>query len=427
MPDLADSDADGTLQPAGLRPASREVRSIRAWLIEQALDGPTAAAIMEQFCLRLREAGVPIGRGRVIWPTLHPLFAAETVLWQFGEGISSNPFVHQDRDSPEWKRSPAKWMIEEGKIFFRRRLDEGQRPHAFPVLEELEAEGYTDFIATFTPIFGEAVKPVRTRGNFGLYVTWSTREPGGFSDADVEALRQLRQLFALVLKSAIQPRLTANIANTYLGPTIAREVLSGQIQLGSGRHTRSLVWYSDLRNSTHFAETLIEADFLHLLNDYFDCVARPAVEAGGEVLAFIGDAVLAIFPLLPEEEEHGGSLAAASRAATGAAAAALVAAKEMNERRAAKGQSELFFGIAMTVGDVRLGNIGIPQRLSFSVIGPAVNEAARIEKMTKSLPSAVLATKAVTCGEPEAWRSIGTHALDGLQDPVELFAFSAAR
>ena len=201
-------------------------------------------------------------------------------------------------------------------------------------------------------------------------------------------------------------------------------MLSGQIQLGSGSRTLALVWYSDLRNSTRFSETLDEASYIDLLNDYFGCVADAALEAGGEVLAFIGDAVLVIFPI---ERQDGhpldpAAVVSVSRAGTAAARAARVAADVVNADRHKRGVEPIRFGVAMNIGEVMFGNIGIARRLSFSVIGPTVNEVARIEKMTKTLGSRVLATRAVAETDPGSWQAIGPHPLAGLENPLELYA-----
>jgi adenylate cyclase len=272
------------------------------WLIDRALAEHPLSETFEQFCVRLKAIGLPIARGRATWPTLHPLFSAETMLWREGRELEFKQFPHQDEDSEEWRESPARWMLDNGIVIMRRRLAGDDPQLDFPLLRDLEADGYTDFLALRTPLSGEVHEVSRERDAFGLYVTWASDRPNGFSDEDVGALLRIQRFFAVAAKTALQPRMTENIANTYLGETVGRQVLAGQIKLGSGRRTRALVWYSDLRNSTHFSETLPESDYIDLLNDYFSCVAEAALDAGGEILAFIGDAVLAIFPV-PDEDE----------------------------------------------------------------------------------------------------------------------------
>ncbi|BDA82558.1 adenylate cyclase [Aureimonas sp. SA4125] len=403
------------------------VERIGDWLIEQALADSPFPGTFRQFCLRLRSIGIPVVRARVIWPTLHPLFRAETLLWHLDEPLEFQQFNHQDRESEAWKQSPIRWMLEEDVTVMRRRLTGPDPQLDFALLEELAGEGYTDFLGIRTSFTGSrpALRP-DGRADFGLHVTWVTERRSGFSDADIGALQRLQPYFAVACKTAIQPRMTANITDAYLGPTVARQVLSGQIQLGSGSHTLALVWYSDLRDSTRFSETLDETRYLALLNAYFGCVATAAIEAGGEVLAFIGDAVLAIFPIKGEGCEVGETLDDVVRAATEAAHQARAAVAALNATRQADGERPIGFGIAMNIGEVMFGNVGIPRRLSFSIVGPTVNEAARIEKMTKTLGTGVLATHAVAATDPSAWTSVGAHLLAGLEHPVELYALLEA-
>ena len=400
------------------------VDRIGDWLLEQALADSSIVETFKQLCARLQAIGIPVARGRVTWPTLHPLFRAETLLWKEGERMAFQQFDHQDRVSEAWSVSPIKWMLDHDITVMRRRLTGPDPQLDFSLLQELADEGYTDFFAIRSSISGEPTQISRQRDDFGVYVTWSSIRANGFSDGDLDALERLQRYFAIACKAALQPRMTANITNTYLGPTVAKQVLSGQIQLGSGSRTLALVWYSDLRNSTRFSETLDEASYIDLLNDYFGCVADAALEAGGEVLAFIGDAVLVIFPI---ERQDGhpldpAAVVSVSRAGTAAARAARVAADVVNADRHKRGVEPIRFGVAMNIGEVMFGNIGIARRLSFSVIGPTVNEVARIEKMTKTLGSRVLATRAVAETDPGSWQAIGPHPLAGLENPLELYA-----
>ncbi|KQT64252.1 MULTISPECIES: adenylate/guanylate cyclase domain-containing protein [unclassified Aureimonas] len=399
------------------------------WLIDQALITPPIVVTFQQLCVRLQAIGVPVARARLTWPTLHPLFRAETVLWRQGEQTEFQQFNHQEDRSEAWSLSPIAWMLENDVTVLRRRMTGREPLLDFPLVEELHAEGYTDFVAIRTALSDGAPELDRGSPNFGIYVTWTTERPQGFTDEDIDALQRVQRAFAVACKSAIQPQMTANITNTYLGPTVSREVLAGQIQLGSGSRTHALVWYSDLRNSLHYSETLDEAAYLELINQYFGVAATAAIDEGGEVLAFIGDAVLAIFPIAPSDSPviDPQAILEATEAATRASRSALAAGEALNVERAKSGLGPIRFGIAMNIGDVRFGNIGTPRRLSFSVIGATVNEVARIEKLTKVLGASVLATEAVAAGDPEAWTPIGEHLLVGRQDAMPLFALKEAK
>jgi adenylate cyclase len=386
------------------------------WLVRQALAETPLDLMVEGLAEKLILSGVPVERCRMTWSTLHPLFGSETVLWAVGRGSSTERFLHQVESSTEYLRSPIKWMLDERIGFLRQRLDV-PGPLAFDLYDELRTDGYTDIIGLRTELLiGQSILPQRG-DDIGLYVTWATRAPGGFHDTVAETLRHLQWYMALVCKLGIYPRLITSVTDAYLGPTIAREVLSGRIRLGSGSQVRALVWYSDLRNSTGLAEELGEDHYITLLNDYFDCTGRAAVEAGGEILAFIGDAVLAIFPI----DEDTVTQHQAIEQGVSAARAARRVREEVNARRKEVGDVELDFGIALCVGEVRLGNIGIRQRLSFSVIGPSVNEAERIEKETKRLGVPVLTTHEVARDHSLGWREVTRVNLRGTHHETALY------
>jgi adenylate cyclase len=403
---------------------SKDILAVSEWLVDAALHESDIGDLLAGLCERLIGLGIPVDRSRLSWPTLHPLFEAESVLWRVAGGIEVGSFPHQDVDSEEWRRSPIKWMIDNDASVLRRRLEEASPLDDFPLIAELKEQGYTDFVAHYLSTFPRHSRFRWRNENFGIYVTFASRRPGGFETADLDTLQHLLRPLGLACKSAIYPRLMINVTDAYLGPTVAREVLGGQIMLGAGTRTRALVWYSDLRSSTHFSETLDEADYLNLLNVYFECVGRPAIDAGGEILTFIGDAVLVIFPIETGDEDTARRTA---RAAIQAAAAARAGAERLNAGRTGAREPPIRFGIALHIGDVRFGNIGLAQRLTFSVVGSTVNEVTRIEQMTKTLPATVLASDAVASLTPEDWHSVGNHHLRGMAQPMELFGLRTDR
>ena len=230
-------------------------------------------------------------------------------------------------------------------------------------------------------------------------------------------MQRIQRSLAIACKTVIQARISRNIAEAYLGRETGRRVLAGSIRLGDGEQTRALVWFSDLRSSTRLAETMPSNEFLELLNVYFECAARPAIAAGGEVLAFVGDAVLAIFPVTDDAE-----MPALTRRVTGALWESLAMSDAVNVERLKKGLEPIRYGIGLNTGTVMYGNIGVPERLAFSAVGPTVIEVARVEKLTKGIGARVLATRAIASVEPQFWRSMGEHLLEGVGSRQELFA-----
>lgn len=393
------------------------ITEINEWLVDQALGEPDIVTMFEQLCGRIHAIGIPIGRARVAWPTLHPLFEAETILWTRNQETEFEQFVHQDSASESWLRSPMKYMFDHDLNVIRRRLEGSSKLLDFPILEEVAAQGMTDYLVIRT-IFSIR-KVTAGAGTLGIICTWAADRTGGFTDAELAALKRIQSRFAVACKTAIQSRIARNISETYLGREAGSRVLAGSIRRGDGNETRAVVWYNDMRNSTALADTMPGKEFIQLLNEYFDCTATPIMEAGGEVLDFIGDGVLAIFPYNnPDEQKK------AVEAATTALQNVLAARESLNERRARQGLFPIRFGIGLNTGTVMFGNIGISRRLAFSVIGPTVNEVSRIEALTKATGLDALATREIVDLHSEKWVSIGHQRLSGVSEEMELFTFT---
>ncbi len=395
------------------------ISPIREWLIDQALGNPDVVELFTTLCMRISSVGIPITRARLFWPTLHPLFQAETVSWDQGSESFLEQFVHQDEASDDWNKSPLKYLIDNDLDVIRRELTGANKLVDFELLEGLEQKGFTDFIAMSTDLEGTSFRTREGGNESGIMVTWSTNSPGGFSDEDLVALQKIQRRFAVACKVLIQARIASNIAHTYLGERAGGSVLDGQIRRGDGQTTQAVIWYSDLRNSTHLAETMPAEEYFDLLNSYFTATAQPILDNGGEILDFIGDAVLGVFPYNTKSE-----LDAASKAAIKALGSTCELATQINSERIKNGMEAFDFGVGVNVGEVMFGNIGIPSRLAFSVIGPAVNEAARIEALTKKLKRKILVGKSFAELSPNSWKSLGEHKLQGVAQPIEIFDFS---
>lgn len=272
----------------------------------------------------------------------------------------------------------------------------------FPLLEELRADGGTDYVA-FAVSFGPGLYN-------GMAGSFATDRPDGFSEDHIRALLGLRVPLGVAMKMRVQGDIARNVVRTYLGPRAGLRVLNGQIQRGDGETIPAALWYSDLRGSTALADTLPSDAFIALLNDYFEASAGAVLDHGGEILGFIGDAVLAIFPA-----EGGG---AEERAACARAIAASDEAAErmavLNEARASTGAEALSFGLGLHFGEVMFGNIGVADRLSFNVIGQSVNEVCRLEELTRENGGAVLASAAFAQRIDAEWPVVGERILRGI-------------
>ena len=390
------------------------VSGINEWLADQALSEPDIVGMFEGLCHRLRAIGIPLARARLTWPTLHPLFQAETILWSREDGTEFEQFLHQDNMSDAWHESPMKYMLEHDISVMRRNLDGPNALFDFPVLKDVMEQGMTDYLVVSTAFTGHTnTQHIKSRG---IFVTWSADRAGGFSNNEIESLQKIQRRFAVACKTVVQDRISHNIVETYLGTKAGEQVLNGAIRRGDGDTTNAVVWYSDLRNSTALADTMPGDEYLKLLNTYFEATAGPVIEAGGEVLDFIGDAVLAIFPFENESEKN-----KAVCAATCALRRSLDASEKIDVQRKKDGLPAIKFGVGMNVGSLLFGNIGVPQRLSFSVIGPTVNEVARIETMTKVVGKPILVTKEVAEFEADSWQLLGNYTLQGVSQKIDLY------
>jgi len=215
-----------------------------------------------------------------------------------------------------------------------------------------------------------------------------------------------------------------DLLKSYLGERTSEQVLAGHTKRGEGEKIHAVIWLCDLRDSTRLSESVPVEDFFRSLNDFFDCSAGAVLAHGGEILSYIGDSVFAIFAIGGTERP----LREACFREEGACAAALAAARDarssvdaLNERRKAKGEPPLDFGLALHVGDVMYGNLGVPQRMQFTVIGAAANEAARLAGMCKNLERWVLVSSAFPKCFPGQMASLGHHAMRGLDTPQEIF------
>lgn len=386
------------------------IEDIEAWLIDKALGDPDIVILFQRLCERLVGVGVPLDRAALSWPTLHPLFRAEQIFWTNSDGAHLEQHSHANRHSDAWLRSPFYYVIQRQLVMFRRRLSGEGAMADFDVLKDFQTQGFTDYLMTSSDFRIGEVKAFEDQRT-GTLASWATKREGGFTDGDIRALARIQKSFAVACRVAIQRRVTTNLVNTYLGPTAGAKALSGDIQRGDGERIRAVVYYADLRGSTRMANDLGADDYLALLKSYYDCVAQPVLEEGGEILDYIGDAVLAIFPVRGDT-----GLPEAARAATRAMEKALMLREESADK------DRMRFCISIACGDVMFGNVGVSERLSFSVIGTIVNQVSRMDDISKELGRSVLVTPEIANVDQKNWVSLGEQALAGIAKPVELFA-----
>jgi adenylate cyclase len=381
------------------------VEPVIDWLIDGARPARLPQEVLLGLCRRLVACGLPLYRVAVFVTTLHPNVAGRGFFWREGRDEVEVGEVGYDVFSTDlYLRNPVRDVVAT-KAEVRRRIADPACPADFPLLEDLRAEGVSDYLAIPLDFINGEVH----------VASFTTRREGGFSDAMIAALRRIRPPLARIAEVFALMRTARNLLDAYLGQQAGEKVLRGQIKRGDGQEIHAVIWFCDLRNSTPLADSMSREAFLQLLNDYFECMVDPILERKGEVLRFIGDAALAIFPVgeVPVAEACTRAVAAAKHAMARMAA--------LNTRREGFGAPPLGFGIGLHLGDVMYGNIGTPTRIEFTVIGAAANEAARIEALCKTLKVDLLVSERVARHLPGEWKSLGRHALRGVGNEIELF------
>ncbi|WP_085902742.1 adenylate/guanylate cyclase domain-containing protein [Kiloniella majae] len=389
------------------------IGSVVDWVMAQALRDTTIEELFEGCCLRLRSAGLPIARGYIAFRTLHPLYSAMGLTWELGNGVKTVGMSHESSGSEEWRRSPFYFMLSKEIGLLRRRLVGEGAIHDFKLMEDLRDDGYTDVLCYAIHFDQESLGDTDGRGILG---TWSSDIKAGLSDTDIKSLIRVQNRLAVACKVIITSQIAHNISTTYLGRNAGQRVLKGQIQRGDGEKIHAVIWYSDLRNSTALADMMPEEDYLDLLNGYFESTAGAIIDNGGDVLLLIGDAVLGIFPFTEDKTQ-----AETGEMAVKAAYDALERIKELNACACDNGKCEASFGLGLHVGNVMFGNIGLPDRLQFTTVGPAVNEVARLEALTKELGKRILMSKEFAEIAGRKCMPMGEHTLRGIEERREIF------
>ena len=389
--------------------------TIADWIMGAALRGADMAQLVEGTANRLLAAGVPLARAHVSFRTLHPSFESVSLVWHRGQGVSEHEFVHGASSATEWLQSTFAFMIDQRIGLLRRPLTGESALLDFPILHDLLAQGFTDYFAMIVPFDSPNISIIDNKPD-GIATSWVTDRAGGFSDAHLTALQNAVPRLAVACKLAIREQIARNVAEAYLGRSAGREVLGGHIRLGDYETINAVAWFADLRDSTGRVERLGMERYLALLNGFLGCTAGAAMEAGGEVLAYPGDGVLAIF--------RDPDPARSAEAALDAAAEARRRISDVNANLTALGQETLECGLAIHRGDLAFGNIGAGGRQSFTVIGPAINVVNRMEAMSKRLQCPVLISSAIADLLPESaptLEALGTHRLRGSDTPLAIY------
>lgn len=393
----------------------QEAGSVADWLARAGVSAASHAELVEGLVERLRRSGLPLARVMVGVDTLHPTLGGQSLVWSRDRGIQATSFGREqfnDPGNPDWLQSPLYPLVTQRLGELRRRLAVDYTVGEFPLLDRLKAEGLTDYLA-----FAVEYPARASLGEVeGMVASFATDAPGGFASEHVVALRTIIPVLALAHKAVLLLDIARAVTTTYLGADAAARVLSGRIARGEAETIRAVVWYSDLEGFTRLADALPKDRLMALLNDHAGIVLDTIAAHQGQVLKLVGDGVLAIFAL-----EAGGS---ACRRALDAAVAVGEALARLEAVRRAAGEPTTRLFVGLHLGEVLYGNVGSADRLDFTVLGPAVNEACRIERMCRSLEQPVIVSESFAAAAgPDRARlvSLGRYALRGVARPQELF------
>jgi adenylate cyclase len=381
-------------------------QSIVDWLIDGALSAPESEDVLGELCGRLVAGGVPLWRVAVFVRTLHPHIMGRRFVWREGGGVEVMSAPYEMLGRSEYQASPVVRIYATGETI-RRRLIDPACPNDYPILDELRADGVTDYLA---------VPLVFSNGEFHV-VTWTTQAGEGFSPAHVAALEGIMPALARVAEIRALRRTTQNLLATYVGPYAGQRILAGHSRLGDTETIHAVIWLSDMRGFTALADRVTPTTLIDLLNRYFDCQVPVIAQHGGEVLKYMGDGLLAIFPVSGEENE----MRETCRRALDAAREARAKINAVGASGTTGNLDRLRFGLALHIGEVSYGNIGAGNRLDFTCIGPAVNLAARLEKLAGELDRMLLTSAEFARHCNGALESAGTYALRGFDTKRQVF------
>ena len=384
------------------------------WIVSRGLEGTPETVLLEGLCEQLTAAGVPLMRVNISQPTLHPVIGGHLFIWHRGTETALQEDWQRSvaQAGKDYWRTPFEHMMSSGIQNMRCHLASGDWCDNFPMLERFRNEGATDYLALQTD-FGSAYSLGPARH---IFTSWLTDAPDGFDQTHIQAIEQIAPTLALAVKGTSTYRIANSVIETYLGRDAGQRVLGGTIERGAGETIRAALWYSDLEGFTKLADTMPRDLLLGLLHDYLECIVTTVHEHDGEVLKFMGDGLLAIFNLADDPKSCCAALRAADEVSGRMA--------ELSARRGADGLPVTRYSLALHLGDVLYGNIGARERLDFTVVGPAVNEASRIEAMCRALDQELVISSAfaeAAKGSSDRLVSLGRYVLRGVRRPQELF------
>src|SRR5262245_728744 len=386
----------------------RKVVDLIDWLLREARHQQSLSDLIRALGIRLALANVRVWRLNIGLRQLHPAFYGRAIVLDcIKNEVVEKPRPHGIEDSAFYRENPVSAIFRGGHI--RRRLEEPGAVLDYPLLRELQVKGGTDYAAF----------PLEFSGRRNQAITFTSNQSGGFTAAEMSVLEGILPALGAAVETIHNREETQRLLATYVGARAGDRILNGSIKRGNCETIDAVLWICDLENFTAISETLSGRDLISLLDAYFDAIVAPIGRHGGEVLKFMGDSVLVVFPL-----SDGADRTAVHCAALAAAREGIADVETLNGTWAARTQRPTSCGVALHVGKVSYGNIGAADRLDFTVIRPAVNLAARLEQLTRRVGTRIVLSEDFAGALSETVVSLGEFALKGISKGQIVFGLS---
>jgi adenylate cyclase len=384
-----------------------ELQKLNDWLIDGGRSATSPPKFMAECCERMVAAGLPLWRVGVFVRTLHPEIYGRNFIWKPGAEVEVGSVDYNILESPDFHKSPLIIVFRQG-LEVRARVED-PASNRFPIIEDLRAEGVTDYIALPLPF-------IDGTNNAS---SWTTRQPGGFTDEQLAALRSLSKPLARVVEIIHLNRMAAGLLDTYVGNSAGERIMGGQIRRGHTETMNAAIWLSDLRGFTALSDRLPAETVVDILNRYFDCQVAAINKHGGDVLKYMGDGLLAVFPIdeyVDDEQQVCSRVLEAAQESRASVASLNYPVGDAVER--------FRFGVALHVGRILYGNIGGGNRLDFTCIGPAVNLAARLEKIASQTKRTIVASEGFAGICRGGWSDLGEFPVAGFSKAARVYGLA---
>ncbi|WP_271022760.1 adenylate/guanylate cyclase domain-containing protein [Rhizobium sp. RCAM05973] len=383
------------------------------WIVAKGLSADDIDDILVGLAERLEEMGYPLLRASIAMPSIDPMRKGFSVSWSRSSTMSIEVQGHDNAGQELFRRSPISYLLSNDLEFGRWKLPSPADQETFPLLQELADLGATDYLMRLIGFPGETALA-------GVGFSLAVDGPSGFSDEQIAGLDTFLPTLALACYRIAAMRVATDVLAVYTGVRTSGRILNGQTRRGDGTSIYAAIMMADLKDFTSLNERYAPDDIVAWLNEHFEAIAQPVEDAGGEILKFMGDSVLAIFPAEIDNPDD------ACRRALSATMTVLRTTAQLNSARAIAAKPEMLVDIVLHVGEVFYGNIGASRRLDFTAIGKAVNEAARIEKLCDALDRNLLASEAFVAHVLDAFEMLGTFPLKGVAKPANVYGLISA-